>query len=98
MGPKSRVNSSNYTAPTRADSIGTERRAPVADSEMKKIDLNGKFDTNDSHLISARVTYADGFNKSESPQPQVKGATAAATDAKNRTIGHYVVGKCYQKC
>ena len=41
-GPKSNLNSSNQTAPTRADSIGTEKRAPVADSEAKKIELNGK--------------------------------------------------------
>lgn len=36
--------------------------------------------------LAARVTYADGFAKNMA-------ATQAAQEAKNRTIGHYVVGK-----
>ena len=83
----STVGSSHYTGATLASSHGAAPHNEASGGvDAKQIELNGKVSS--LTLFSARVTYADGFGKASK-----MATTAQAADAKNRTIGHYIVGR-----
>lgn len=86
MGPASTLGSSDHTQATRTSSNNATEKSPDA----RKVELNGNSFAID--LFSARVTYHDGFNKTGNMNATAQ-SKANAQDVKNRTIGHYVVGK-----
>jgi hypothetical protein len=46
-------------------------------------------------MLLARVTYADGFKVGKMAATQQQ-SPQNGDEIKNRTIGNYVVGKCFQ--